>query len=190
MFGIIIEETDRLLKLSNNILKLAKLQHQERITRSEQVEISEQIRKAIVLLEPKWKEKDINFSVSMENVYFDGDEDLLFQVWVNIIDNSIKFSKQNGNIEVKIEQKDSKIIIKIKDNGIGMETEELQNIYNRFYQIDKSHSGEGSGLGLSIVKRIIDLSNGTIKVESKKDFGTTMIIELPSKEKQNKIVIK
>ena len=80
--------------------------------------------------------------------------------------------------------------MKIKDNGIGMEKEEVEKIFSRFYQIDKSHSGEGSGLGLSIVKSIIELSNGTINIESSKNKGTTIIIELPLETQKNTILIK
>ena len=114
----------------------------------------------------------------------------IYQVWTNLLDNAIKFSKTNGEIDVKTVQNNDKIIVKIKDNGIGMEKEEVEKIFSRFYQIDKSHSGEGSGLGLSIVKRIIELSNGTINIESSKNKGTTIIIELPLETQKNTILIK
>ena len=187
--NIILEETNRLLKLSNNILKLAKLQHQDKIINNEEINLSEQIKKAVLLLEPKWKDKNINFSVDAKEVYFYGDEDLLFQVWTNILDNAIKFSNENGKISVKISVAQDKISVSIKDNGIGMDSEELGMIYTRFYQIDKSHSGEGSGLGLTIVKRIVEISNGEINVQSEKGKGTTFTIILPQKKKTNKIVI-
>ena len=151
--------------------------------------LSEQIKKAVLLLEPKWKDKNINFSVDAKEVYFYGDEDLLFQVWTNILDNAIKFSNENGKISVKISVAQDKISVSIKDNGIGMDSEELGMIYTRFYQIDKSHSGEGSGLGLAIVKRIVEISNGEINVQSEKGKGTTFTIILPQKKKTNKIVI-
>ena len=187
--SIILEETDRLLNLSNNILKLAKLQHQEKITNLTQINLSEQMKKVIALLEPKWKDKNIKFTVISDLIYVYGDEDLLFQAWTNLLDNAIKFSKNNGEIVVKIKENAKNVTVSIKDNGIGMAESEIQKIYSRFYQIDKSHSGEGSGLGLSIVKRIIDLSNGNLKVESKENEGTMFIVELPKIEKKNKILI-
>lgn len=125
---------------------MSKLQNQDRITKKEQIDISEQIRKSVAVLEPKWNSKDLNISVSLSNCYFYGDEDLLFQVWINLIDNSIKFSNQKGKIDIKTEKREDKIIVKIKDNGIGMDKEELEKIYTRFYQVDESHSQEGSGL--------------------------------------------
>ncbi len=187
--NIILEETNRLLKLSSNILKLAKLQHQDKIINNQEINLSEQIKKAVLLLEPKWKDKNINFSIDAKEVYFYGDEDLLFQVWTNLLDNAIKFSNANGKISVKISIVQDKIEVSIKDNGIGMDSDELEMIYTRFYQIDKSHSGEGSGLGLAIVKRIVEISNGEINVESEKGKGTTFTVVLPKKEETNKIVI-
>ena len=187
--NIILEETNRLLKLSSNILKLAKLQHQDKAINNEEINLSEQIKKAVLLLEPKWKDKNINFSIDAKEVYFYGDEDLLFQVWTNLLDNAIKFSNANGKISVKIGIVQDKSEVSIKDNGIGMDSDELEMIYTRFYQIDKSHSGEGSGLGLAIVKRIVEISNGEINVESEKGKGTTFTVVLPKKEETNKIVI-
>lgn len=187
--GIIIEESERLLKLSNSTLKLAKLQHQDKITKKEQINITEQIRKVLAVLEPKWREKNLKVDISLNNIYFEGDEDLLFQVWMNLIDNAIKFSNNNGKIHIKIEEIKDNIEIEIKDNGIGMEKEDIEKIYSRFYQVDKSHSGEGSGLGLSIVKRIIELSSGTIDIKSEKNKGTKILIALPKIKKEEKIEI-
>ena len=109
--------------------------------------MAEQIRKAIAILEPKWREKEIKFNISMKERYFLGDEELVFQIWMNILDNAIKFSHKKGNINVALKDKDEgKIQIDIKDYGVGMNEEEQENIFKRFYQIDKSHSEEGSGL--------------------------------------------
>lgn len=146
IYGIILEESDRLLKLSTNILKLSKLQHQEKITKKDSIDISEQIRKVVAMLEPKWREKNLEISADLVNCYFFGDEALMFQVWTNLIDNAIKFSNENENIYLKTELMKDKIIVQIKDSGIGMKEEEIDKIYTRFYQADKSHSQEGSGL--------------------------------------------
>ena len=187
---IIEEETNRILNLSSNMLKLSKLQNQNRITNKDQVAIVEQIRKAIVLLEEKWKEKEIQFNMTAKEKYIYGDEELLFQVWVNLIDNAIKFSKPNGKIDIILKENEEEIEIQIKDYGYGMDEDEKEKVFSRFYQIDKSHSEQGSGLGLAIVKRIIDLSKGTIEVISKKNVGTTMIVRLPIEDNSNKIVIE
>ena len=189
--NIIIEEAKRLENLTGKILKLSKLNNQEIITNKQEIEVAEQIRKAISLLEPKWSKKDIKINVSLEEKTFLGDEDLIFQVWVNIIDNAIKFSNEGESIDIKVYEKDSNINVEIKDHGIGMKEEELEKVYDRFYQIDRSHSKEGSGLGLAIVKRIVELSEGKIEIKSKENKGTTVIVKLPvTSEKNNKIVIK
>lgn len=189
--NIIIEEAKRLENLTGKILKLSKLNNQEIITNKQEIEVAEQIRKAISLLEPKWSKKDIKINVSLEEKTFLGDEDLIFQVWVNIIDNAIKFSNEGGSIDIKVYEKDGNINVEIKDHGIGMKEEELEKVYDRFYQIDRSHSKEGSGLGLAIVKRIVELSEGKIEIKSKENKGTTVIVKLPvTSEKNNKIIIK
>ena len=157
----------------------------------QEILVAEQIRKAIAVLEPKWSQKNIKINVSLEENIFLGDEELIFQVWINLLENAIKFSSENDTIKVKEYKENDKINVKIKDNGIGMQEDEIEKAFERFYQIDKSHTEEGSGLGLAIVKRIIELSEGTIKIESKENRGTTVIVELPmKKDKSNKIVIK
>lgn len=178
---IIKEESDRLLYLSTNILKLAKLENQERIMNKTKFNIAEQIRRTISVLEPKWKEKNIKFNVSLKEQEFWGEKDLMYQVWMNIIENSIKFSKQDGQIDVKMKTNQDSIIVEIKDYGIGMEEEEAKKIFDRFYQVDKSHTKPGAGLGMTIAKRIVELSGGKIEVTSKLNESTTFIVTLPIK---------
>lgn len=178
---IIKEESDRLLYLSTNILKLAKLENQERIMNKTEFNIAEQIRRTISVLEPKWKEKNIKFNVSLKEQEFLGEKDLMYQVWMNIIENSIKFSKQDGQIDVKMKTNQDSIIVEIKDYGIGIEEEEAKKIFDRFYQVDKSHTKPGAGLGMTIAKRIVELSDGKIEVKSKLNESTTFIVTLPIK---------
>lgn len=175
---IIKEESNRLLYLSTNILKLAKLENQERIMNKTKFNIAEQIRRTISVLEPKWKEKNINFNVNLKELEFLGEKDLIYQVWMNIIENSIKFSKPNGQIDIKMKTENEKIIVEIKDYGIGMKEEETKKIFDRFYQIDKSHTKPGAGLGMTITKRIVELSGGKIEVESKINKSTTFTVTL------------
>lgn len=187
---IIIEESSRLLNLSNNMLKLSKLEHQNKILNKTQINISEQIRKVIVLLEKKWSEKNITFNVDMEEKYFEGDEELMFQVWTNLIDNSIKFSNPNSDIDISLKEDTNWLLVEIKDYGKGMKEEEIKKVFNKFYQIDKSHSSEGFGLGLPITKRIIELSDGQLEIKSKENKGTTIIVKLPIYKSNNKIIVK
>ena len=188
--NIIIEESNRLLNLSTNMLKLSKLQNQNKIVKKDQVDIAEQIRKAITLLEPKWSKKEITFNVSLQEKYFFGDEELIFQVWVNLIENAIKYSNENSKIDVTMSSNAKDIRVQIRDYGRGMNKENTKKIFSRFYQIDKSHSQEGNGLGLAIVKRIIELSNGKIEVDSEENVGTIITVILPVEKETNKILIK
>lgn len=171
---IILEESKRLLHLSGNILRLSKLQNQEKIINKSEFLISEQIRKVIRSKKAKQENKKMKFNVILDEKEkkIKGDYDLIYGVWQNLIDNAIKFSGNSNKIDIKLEIINNKICISIKDYGIGMEEEECDKIFGKFYQAEKSRSLEGNGLGLAIVKRSLELSNGEIKVESKKGEGT------------------
>ena len=177
--NIIVEETARLSKLSSNILKLSKLENQEVIDRKAVFSLDEQIRKSILLLEHEWSKKNIDFDIELDEVKYQGDEELLQQVWINLLSNAIKFSNSNSSISIRLYQISSAVKIKISDTGIGMDEKTLMRIFEKFYQGDKAHSYDGNGLGLSLVKRILDLCGGSICVKSKLHEGSTFTVELP-----------
>ena len=183
---IIVEESNRLLNISTSILKLSKLQNKEKLNNKVNVDIAAQIEKVVNLLENRLLQKNIKVTTNLSRTIIYGDEELLYQVWMNLIDNSIKFTKENGNIDISIKKSGNKAEISIKDNGIGMTEEEKKKVFERFYQVDKSHYSEGSGLGLSIVQKIINLSDGSIRIESKKGEGSNFIVELPYEKNRNK----
>jgi signal transduction histidine kinase len=141
--------------------------------------LDEQIRKSILLLEHEWSNKNIDFDIELDEVQYQGDEELLQQVWINLLNNAVKFSNTNSSIAVRLYRTNSAVIVKISDNGIGMSEETMLRIFEKFYQGDKAHSHDGNGLGLSLVKRILDLCNGSIYVESKLCEGSTFTVELP-----------
>lgn len=178
--GIILEETERLSKLSANVLRLSRLENQNELTMKKEFLLDEQIRAVIVLLEPRWSQKKLSFNIQMEKTISIGDEELLQQVWINLIENAIKFSPEGGNITISVRRNENQLVIEITDHGIGMDEETQQRIFERFYQGNASHSFEGSGLGLSIVKRILELSNGEILVKSVLNQGTTFLVKLPA----------
>lgn len=177
--GIILEETERLSRLSSNILRLSKLENQNELTSKKEFLLDEQIRSVIVLLEHKWSQKKLDFNIKMKKTTCMGDEELLQQVWINLIENAIKFSNQGGCISISVTQTENHIEVEITDNGAGMDEETRQRIFERFFQGNASHSIEGSGLGLSIVKRILALSNGEIQVKSSLNHGTSFLVKLP-----------
>lgn len=176
---IILEETERLSRLSTNILRLSKLENQNELTSKKAFLLDEQIRSVIVLLEHRWSQKALVFSIEMRKTICIGDEELLQQVWINLIENAIKFSRHGGRISVSVNQTEEHIEVEIADNGVGMDEETKLRIFERFYQGNDSHDTEGSGLGLSIVKRIIELSDGEIQVKSSLNQGTLFLVKLP-----------
>lgn len=175
---IIIEESKRLENLSKNILKISKLENQDVIDNEIKFSLDESIRKAILILQNKWIDKDISFNLDLPTTFYYGNEELFQQVWTNIIENAIKFSNNNGEIHINIEKSLELIKVYIKDKGIGMSDEVKEYIFDKFYQEDNSRGSNGYGLGLAIAKRIVELSNGTIEVESEINKGSTFIITL------------
>ncbi len=181
---IIVYETDRLAHLSSNLLKLSKLENQEIPELGETFSLDEQIRRAVLLLEGKWREKDLNFDIDMEKMTFQGSEELMQQVWLNLLGNAIKFSNPQGMIKINGVSEKDRLIIEIKDQGIGMNRETAKRLFEKFYQGNASHSSEGSGLGLPLVKRIIEIHKGTITVKSEIGEGSTLRIEIPKESEE------
>lgn len=177
--NIIISESKRLSALSSNVLNLSKVESMNVLTGAIRYNAAEQIRESILQLERKWEKKKIRFDIALEETMITGRTDLLKQIWVNLIDNAVKFSPPDGKISIRTTQKDQHFIFEISDNGIGMDEQTKQNIFDRFYQGDISHATEGNGLGLSLVRKIVQLHNGSIKVESFLKKGSTFIVSIP-----------
>ena len=176
---VINNESIRISRLCENMLHMSRLDSQVIVSSVQKIRLDEQIRKCIILLSEKWSEKEIDFSINLEKVSIFSDADMLQQVWINLIDNAIKYSGDNCKIDISVKRlNDKSVAVSISDNGIGIEEKKLHKIFDKFYQCEESHKKSGSGLGLSISKRIIELLNGTIECKSKKDFGTTMVVTL------------
>lgn len=176
---IIIEESERLANLSSNIQHLSKLENKKELIKKEKVAIDEQIRKCIVILNNKLEEKNIEIGMDEDkDVFVDINEDMFQQVWINLINNAIKYTQNGGRIDIIIDEFKDKVIVEVKDNGIGIKEENLEKIFDKFYQEDASHNSEGNGLGLAIVSKIIELHKGSIEVKSKVGEGTSFIVTL------------
>ncbi|MGX4585911.1 sensor histidine kinase [Paenibacillus chitinolyticus] len=178
---IIIAEAERMSKMSDSLLKLSLLESQSQQLRLSTYSLDEQIRRVIVAIQPQWSARNIRFELNLKAVSLMADYDLLNQVWTNIIANSIKFSKDGDVISVTILQDIKNVIVRISDTGIGISPEDQKRIFERFFKADRSHSRKysGSGMGLAIVKQIVSLHQGTIRVESEPGRGTTVIVTLP-----------
>lgn len=176
---VIIDETVRLSKLATNILNLSKLENQTTIANKTRFSLDEQIRRIILMLEPEWSKKNIDLDIALDDIYYYGNEDLMGQIWQNIINNAIKFTPQNGNINVHLFRSENNITCRISDNGPSISKEMQEKIFEKFYQGDHSRKTEGNGLGLALVKRIVDLCGGKVFVENLFEGGVCFVVELP-----------
>ena len=171
----------KLSELTGNILWLSKLENQSVIPNKKYYRLDEQIRKTVLSLENEWSVKHLDFDIALPKTDFFGNEGLLYHVWFNLIGNAIKFSHENQTVKISMEEADGEVVVVIADSGCGMEEEAQRHIFEKFYQADKSHAKEGNGLGLTLVKRIVDLCNGHIAVESQLKKGSVFIVRLPTK---------
>lgn len=171
-------ESLRLSRLCDDILNLTKMgKHFE--PKLQAVKIDEQLRQALILITEKWPQKTINLTFDSKAITCQTDPDLSMQIWINLIENAVKYSKNPVAINILMETNEEQLIVSISDNGIGISEEDQRHLFEQFYQADSSHSQEGSGLGLAIVKSILTLLNGSIKINSSLNKGTSMIVTLP-----------
>lgn len=175
---IITEETKRLSALSGNILLLNRIENENITLAKSPFRLDEQVRQVILFHESKWSSKDIDLQLDLDETTYEGNEQLLYQVWLNLFDNAVKFSKAHGVIEVNLRKTDSRVVFAITDFGKGMTVEEKDRMFEKFFTGDGSRNTEGNGLGLSIVKRVIDMHNGKIEVTSKPDEFTQIKVLL------------
>lgn len=175
----IIFNTRRLSDLVSNILLLNKVNNGALRPEASSYRLDEQIRQSILALERKWTEKDIGFDVEMDEVEYCGYEALMQHVWTNLIDNAIKFDSVGGEIEIRLRRQGERLVFTIADTGPGIAPEDMNRIFNKFYQGDSSHQSEGNGLGLALVYRIVTGSGGEISVYSEPGMGATFTVNLP-----------
>ena len=177
---VIEEESLRLSALATNVLNLTNVENQTILTDISTYNISEQIRSCILLLADKWEKKELKFKLDFREYEIEADEEMLKQVWINLIDNAIKFSPRGGMIEIGISNISDRVIINVINLGEEIQGEDQKQIFNKFYQADHSHSSEGNGIGLAIVKRVIALHKGNVSVQS--GNGLTMFtVQIPKR---------
>ncbi|GLX69263.1 sensor histidine kinase [Paenibacillus glycanilyticus] len=178
---IIEGESTRLSKLSENLLRLASLDSEKHPFEPKRYRLDRQLGTLVLSCEPQWVGKSIELNADLDDVYVEADEDLLSQVWINLISNSIKFTPEGGQIDITLRHKDGLAEFRIQDTGIGIAEEQQQQIFERFFKADKARSRKigGSGLGLSLVKKIVEMHHGTVAVESEIGKGSVFIVTLP-----------
>ena len=178
-FGIIEKEGQKMSKLVSQLLTLARMERGRQKLNLENINLSELIEMTVETQTLSAKSKNIKFITKiMPEIYANIDEMMIMRVFTNLISNAISYGKQNGTVTVELFLKEDKIISKISDDGIGISEDKLDKIWLRFYQVDPSKNGDNSGLGLSMVKKIVELHKGEIFVESELGKGTTFTIIL------------
>ena len=176
--GILRSESLRLSRLCDGIVTLTKMERDFE-PKKKPLQLDEQIRHAVILITEKWKQKEIDLTFTSQPVHCVTDPDLSMQVWTNLLDNAVKYSSNSVHLMIDIQEENDTARVTIADNGIGMSEEDQRHIFEQFYQVEHSHVQEGNGLGLTIVKTIVDQLGGSISVESEIGKGSTFQVILP-----------
>lgn len=175
------EAAGRMSVLISNILRLNKLEHQQIDPEIEPYDLCGQLEECILNYEEMWDEKDLDLEVDMEEkTVVDADKSLMELVWNNLLSNAIKFTEPGGRVAVRQTFSDGYGVVEVTDTGCGMSKENIRHIFDKFYQGDTSHSREGNGLGLALVRRILVLMNGEISVISEEGRGSTFTVRIPA----------
>lgn len=175
----ILHNTRRLSSLIGDILLLSKVENQTIAREETEFRLDEQVRQSILSLEPQWSEKETDFDVELEEISYCGDERLLMHVWNNLIGNAVKFNPPNAAVRLRLSRSDGGVIFTVEDEGPGIPPEAQKHIFDKFYQGDSSHREEGNGLGLALVKRILNVCGGEIAQENLPGRGCRFTVRLP-----------
>ncbi len=170
------EEAERLSSMSMSMLSLTKVENQAIIKDKSEFNLSEQIRNSFLLLESKWHSRNISFELDFDEHFITASEELLKEVWINLIDNAVKFTPDGGRISVEIIDDESGITVNISNTGEEIPEEKLDRIFGKFYQCDESHSANGNGIGLAIVKRIVALHGGRVCAQSSQGINLFSVV--------------
>lgn len=183
---IIISETERLAGLSESVLLFTKTDSLKAPNGTSLYNLTEQLREAVILLEGKWSAKNIVPTLDGDEATVTGNRELLSHVWINILDNAIKFSGENAHIRISVASRGGSVTVRISDNGMGMDENTRLNIFTKYFRGGAPDSVAGSGLGMPTAKKIVELHNGTISVKSTPGRGTQVSVTLPGDEAGSK----
>lgn len=175
---IIISETERLSDLSTNVLNLSKVERQRYVSDKTVFNVTEQLRQVVVLLEGNWLHKNLSLNFEGEDYDYLANEEMMYQVWVNLISNAIKFSYDHKELGIKIIDEHDNLRVLISNQGDVIPVHKRQKIFEEFYQIDDSRKTEGNGLGLPLVRRILDLHQSTVMVKQSDETATVFEVIL------------
>lgn len=178
---VILLESERMAQLSNNVLLLSNLDSTAQLLEKTEFSLDEQLRQSVLLVQPPLERKQLNIEIECERVQVVANEELLKQVWLNLLGNAIKFTPEGGTIRIRATAAENVATVVVEDTGIGMDEEMQKHLFDKFYQGDSSRATQGNGLGLALVKRILVLSGGSISVRSNPGQGARFTVTLPQK---------
>lgn len=177
------EATKRLSVLVMDILQLSRFENQKIVVNRKPFNLSEQLCRCIIGFEQVWENKKIEINTEFDqNIEIFSDENLLDIVWNNLISNALKFTPENGKVNISAKAEEGYAVVTVEDNGCGIDESDLQHIFDKFYQADQSHGTVGTGLGLTLVQNIIDLIDGEISVESTLGEGSRFTVKIQLEE--------
>jgi signal transduction histidine kinase len=175
---VISAEVQRLSKLSDNLLRLSTLESGAELDRS-RYSLDEQLRSIVLALEPQWTAKHLDVGLDAAPTEIEADADMLHQAWLNLVQNAIKYTPDGGRVRVTMRTLPDRVRVEVVDTGIGVAASDLPRVFERFFRADKARSGEGNGLGLSLVKRVVELHGGEVGASSRPGVGSTFSVTLP-----------
>lgn len=176
----IIKETDRMARLISSLLELSRVDKGSIKINKSRFSLSSMLESLSEEMSQMARERNLSFSSTLEKgIFVYADEDMIIRSVINLINNAISYSKENGHIDLLLKRNDSVAIISVKDDGIGISEENQKRIFDRFFQVDKARSSSSSGLGLALVKEMAALNNAAISVESKLGYGSVFTLSIP-----------
>lgn len=177
----IAQRSRQLSRMMTNILKLNKLENQQIYPNCRPYDLSDQLCQSLLQFEDVWESKDIDLDTQIpDRVTISADQELLELVWNNLLSNAFKFTPAGGQVRLCLRQLDQQVAVTIQDTGCGISPETQSHIFEKFYQGDTSHATQGNGLGLALVRRVVDICQGSIQLTSAPEQGTTFTITLPT----------
>lgn len=176
---IIRDESRRLADLATNILTLNRVESQTILTDKAAFPLDEQLRQSVLVTQQKWRQKELDFDADLVPAEYTGSEGLLKEVWLNLLDNAAKFSPEGGTVAVNLRKAKNALMVSVTDQGEGMSADTQAHIFEQFYQGDTSHTTQGNGLGLAMVKKVLELHGGSIQVNSAPGQGSCFTVTLP-----------
>jgi len=180
---IIMRESSRLAAMATNVLNLSRVENQTILTERKRFNLSEQIRRCILLMQTGWESKDLDLNIDLQEINIYANEEMLSQVWLNLLDNAVKFSASGGRIDITLREAAGQAEVTVQDYGRGIPAEEIPHIFEKFYQRGSDHAAQGNGLGLTLVRRIVELHGGTVDCASEPARWTAFTVRLPMMQK-------